>query len=791
MAVSINSYRTGEYPFPKHEIDPKLKKKQWHLDFGKAMYANWVRNKTAIPYNILDEYKILRSYAEGRQDPEIYQDILLGEQEEGPNSGEREGWFNINWDIFSVAPKFINVVLGMMEDQEHDITATAVDPTSGKEREEIKWQMWFQSQNRQDIDYVNKNLGLQSQAQGQEMGPETSEEMALFEELGGFKMKKEYAIERGIDYTLYISDWKEIKRKKIIDFLTIGIASCRDYVDKFTQKVRVEYVDPARLIQQYSLRNDHKNTEWAGQIKPMKIIDIRAAMSSEPEENRLSEDQLMQIATDFSGTSRNPSLIVGGITDLQNRDGSYKYDNYLVDVLDFEVKSVDIRYKQKRRNERGEEFYYEDEWGKIRDTDNRTTKIVETKTVHRGKWIIGTDHIFDYGYQYDIPRPGKKEVELSFHTYKIHGRSMISLIQPNLDQIQLTFLKMQNAIAQASPSGLAVEYSSLQNMVIKGGVLEPLEILQIRRGQGDLVYRATTHRGYVAGPHSGKPVQELEGGIGQSLEEFVRIFELNFNFIRELSGINQIADASTPDPKQSVGGSKMAVAATGNVIRPIYSAYIHCKEHVAKNVALRLQIIVKHSKKAYKGYYPVLGKASLQALSIGAEIVDADFYIKLIARPTSEAKQMIRLTAQKAQAPDKDGHIGLEYHDYLMVERLLEASNLILAQAVLSYRSKMNKQRQVSLQRENMQIDNKNAIKVIETKGDQERKKKEKEFDLKKEFETHKTTEIIRLEREKHKNKMKEMGAEKMLEAEAENYRDNKPDSSSSKDSSSNKSKNK
>ena len=788
MAVGTNQYRTGDFLFPKHEIDPKLKKKDWHLNFAKAMYANWVRNRTAISYSLLDEYKTLRAYADGKQDPEIYQDLLLGKDEGNPNSGEREGYLNINWDIFTVAPKFINVAVGMMESQEHDITASAIDPTSGKEREEMKWKTWFQSQNRQDIDYVNKNLGLKSPEQ---MGPETPEEMALFEELGGFKMKKEYAIERGIDYTLYISDWKEIKRKMIIDFLTINIGSCRDYVDRHTQKVRVKRVDPARLIQQYSSRNDHKNTEWAGELIPMQIIDIRAAMSFEPEENRLSEDQLRQIAADFSGAGRNPNYDFGGLEDGANEDGSYKYDNYWVDVLDFEVKSVDVQYKQKRKNERGEEFYYPDDWGKIRDTDNRMTKIVKTKTVHRGKWIVGTENIFDYGYQFDIPRPGKKEVELSFHTYKLPGRSMVSLIQPNLDQIQLTWLKMQNAIAQASPSGLAVEFSSLQNITIKGGILEPLEVLEIRRGQGDLIYRATTHRGYVAGPHSGKPVQELEGGIGKSLDEFISIFELNFNFIRELSGINRIADASTPDPKQSVGGSKMAVAATGNAIRPIYSAYVYCKEHTAKNIALRLQVIVRHSKRAYTAYYPVLGKSSLQALSIGADVADADFYIKTVARPTEEAKQMIRLTAQKAQAPDKDGHIGLEYHDYLMVERLLEASNLILAQAVLSYRSKMNKKRQIQLQRENMRIDNENAVKVVNAKGEQERKKKEKENDLKKDFETHKTTEIIRLEKLKHANKMKELGAQTMLDAEAENYRETRTKNSSNQDSSSNQPKNK
>ena len=88
-------------------------------------------------------------------------------------------------------------------------------------------------------------------------------------------------------------------------------------------------------------------------------------------------------------------------------------------------------------------------------------------------------------------------------------------------------------------------------------------------------------------------------------------------------------------------------------------------------------------------------------------------------------------------------------------------------------------------------LDTKNAQDTLRVKGEEERKKKATEFDEKKKFETHKTTESIRLEAAKHKNKMKELGAQTMLDAEAENYRDNKNQSSNNKDSSSNQPKSK
>ena len=76
MALDHSNYRTGEFPFPRHEIDPKKKDKTWYLAFAKAMYAAWVRDKTALPYSLLNEYALLRAYGAGKQDPETYQDIF-------------------------------------------------------------------------------------------------------------------------------------------------------------------------------------------------------------------------------------------------------------------------------------------------------------------------------------------------------------------------------------------------------------------------------------------------------------------------------------------------------------------------------------------------------------------------------------------------------------------------------------------------------------------------------------------------------------------------------------------
>ncbi len=744
MIEAYNGYKNGLFPFPKHDIDPKLKlKKEWHLQYSKAIIASWLQGKTGIAYNSTLQFKGLRQFADGEQPPEKYMEILLDEEES--DAGERKGWMNVNWEIFSVAPKFMNVVIGMFEEQEFDVSASAVDPISSMEREEKKWSTWFNSVHRGKLKDIRKKMGVPPPDDG--YLPESIQELNLFEELGGFKLGKEISMENGIDYTLYISDWKEIKRKMIRDLLACGATAVRDYVDKTTQKVRVKYSDPERTIIQQSEVNNHKDASWGGYIEKVPIHVLRM-------ETDLDEDQLYEIAMLYSGSNNNIDISEMPSDDMKLSDGSYKYDYMTVDVLEAEFVSVNSEYKTKRKNNRGEEYYFDETFGKFHNSEKKKTEVQKKHQVYASKLILGTDYIYDYGYQYDVPRPGKKEVRLSFHVYKVPGRSLISNIIPNLDNLQIAWLKFQNNLAQASAPGLAVEYSSLQNMLLGGHKAAPMEILSVRRDTGDLIYRATTHRGLVNSPHAGKPVVELEGGMGRSLDEFVRIFEMNLAFIREFTGINKIADASDPNPQQSVGGSQLAVAATANALKPVYSGYISIKERTALNVALRMQIVIKYNKQAYKGYYPVLGQSGVKLLSIGAEVVDVDFAFKLEARPDDEMKQTIRNAAIQAMQPDRDGHAGIEMPDYLMVERLMDLGNLKLAQALLSERIRKNKQLTMERQRENMELDAKREQEAIQLKEQMEEKKDVRENELNKDFETH-----------KHKLKMQELEKEGEIEA--------------------------
>jgi len=463
---------------------------------------------------------------------------------------------------------------------------------------------------------------------------------------------------------------------------------------------------------QYSKHWDHRNSEYGGELISESISNIR-------KNTDLSEQTLRELAQFYNGRHANQNLSSWTEEDLQISGGGWKYDNFMIDVMDAEWFSINQKGRTYRTNPRGDTFSYDEEDGKVYDTETKKTKLRKYKVVYRAKWIVGTDYVYDYGLQYDVPRKGKKEVELSFKFYKLPGRSIVSLSVPNLDQIQVTWLKMQNALAMSSNSGIAVEYTSLMNMQLGGEKMEPLDILSIRRDTGDLIYKMTTHMGKPNVPGGMRPIQELIGGIGPQLGEFIQLFDLNLNFIRERTGINQIVDASTPDPNQPVGTAEMAVAATNNALKPIYSGYIRLKELVARACAIRIQLLVRHDKKAYEGYIPVVGGAGVKILSIGTEVLDADWEIQIQAKPTAKRKQIILEAAMSAMQPNKDGFVGIDEGDFMMIERLLESGNEKLAEITLNFRSKRNKDRQLQIQRENMQLDTENEQKTAVIKGEQ------------------------------------------------------------------------
>lgn len=730
MPFAVSTYQGQSIEFPKHDIDPANKGKDWHKQYCAAIYSVYLRDRAGIKYSKRAEMDMLRLYAEGNQPVEKYMDRLFPID---PKTNTRKGYMNVSWDILSVIPKFRAIVIGMFEKIDHDIVCSAIDPNSQAEKDQMKWSMWAEKQLEGvfgKYDELLENSGFQDMSKAKDMMPsipKTLEEIEMFMELGAMKIKQEIAMEKAIDWSFYLSSWKDIKRQVFQDFFDIGVGAVKDYVDRNTQRVKSRYVDPKNLVVKYSRSHTHDNIDFVGEITHYSIAELREAMAEEIKRGEITEDDIRSIASKYCGYQGNPYAYEFEYYSHESGNGGYRYDEFKVCVLDCEWFSYDVKKYEKKRRADGEEYVYNKPYTYNKpENENRKKGVSFFKTVHRAKWIPGSDYTFDYGYQYDIPRPNKSDAKLSYHIFKVSNKSMLSSIIPIEDNIQLTWLKLQNALAMAAPAGLAFEFGTLNNMSLGGKKMQPLDILSIRRQTGDLLFKASTHHSQQGSGFSSKPVFPIEGGIGNQLSEFLTLFEHNINMIRQITGISQTMDGSV-NPNVPVGTTEMSVAGTNNILHNLWVGYTFLKEETAKNMALRWQIVARY--KNVEGHYPALGKNTFEIIKITSKLSFAEYAIKVELRAAEEAKQRLLNAALQSLTAHKQGGVGIKMSDYFFIERQVETGNLKYAQIYLAWREQQEDDKRRAESQENSQVQGEIMERQEYVKGENQRALVEAEKD--------------------------------------------------------------
>ena len=71
-----------------------------------------------------------RAYAEGLQSSTKYKDLM--------NKSGDDSYLNLDWSIVPIVPKFVDIIVGSMTNQDYKIACTAIDPISTQKRKDDK-----------------------------------------------------------------------------------------------------------------------------------------------------------------------------------------------------------------------------------------------------------------------------------------------------------------------------------------------------------------------------------------------------------------------------------------------------------------------------------------------------------------------------------------------------------------------------------------------------------------------------------------------------------------------------
>jgi hypothetical protein len=354
-----------------------------------------------------------------------------------------------------VIPKFRSIVVGKFLEMHHDIFADAVDEMSGEERRLMKNKLWAKSELDRALQPFKEliNAGVEFE-QAQTMIPASVEQLNMMESVGSFKLLWEMAIEMLLRDAFSISDWEITKQRLYENIFDTAMIAVRDYTCLESGKAKTRFVDIENLVVRYSKNKKYDNIDHAGELVRYTPNQIRTLAG---------EDLSIEVIDRIISENENKS----------NYDYSYnntvdsfydKHGNTDIEVLDVCWKTNDITKMEKRTDKRGKNHFNNVDFGyKKKPNAKREILVGQKQMVYRCKWIVGTDYVFNYGIDEDIIRPTKNTVRLPFTIYKLSDKSMLELIIPHEDGINLAWMNFQNALSKAAPPGMAIDIDAISN----------------------------------------------------------------------------------------------------------------------------------------------------------------------------------------------------------------------------------------------------------------------------------------------------------------------------------------
>jgi len=492
----MESYKKSEHIRPSDDTNPEIKQNDpaYSLDMSNYIYYLHEQDNTEISSTDRARFARNRLYAQGRQSTSIYKDFLLDEQDSNsPSSGVvdadgrvsekgRKGYMNVNFeDVFSPLPKLLQAIVGVMEGQEHNVFAQAIDENSLVLKEDMKSKAFIRGMFADHLNKLNRLMGIEFK--DEQALPKNVKELQLFESLGAFKLKYEVGIQKAIDHTMKLSKIRDLKRRIVKDLVTIGYGASVDYYDYNTGEVKIKYVDPKDVIIEKSESPTFEDASFFGFIEYTTIFQLKF-------DTGLKDDELFKLSQNYTGKYGNAQTFTWNT----DENGFYDFYNCKVPVLKSTWRTNDYEYRTTRENQNGEridktEPYRGKKLPKVYDKDNRKTYRISTKALYHSSWVIGSEVVYDFGKVHDVGFDyKKKDVPLGINIYRIDETPIMESCIPVEDQIMLTHLRLQNAIAVSSPPGLAIEYNSLMGMTMENDEWSPLDVLRLKSQSGNLLF---------------------------------------------------------------------------------------------------------------------------------------------------------------------------------------------------------------------------------------------------------------------------------------------------------------
>jgi hypothetical protein len=240
-----------------------------------------------------------------------------------------------------------------------------------------------------------------------------------------------------------------------------------------------------------------------------------------------------------------------------------------------------------------------------------------------------------------------------------------------------------------------------------GTKLTPLKVLDLYNKTGTLVYRKLDPQGRASNV---KPIEELENGLGRDAMNYWQMIQNHIQMIRDITGMNEMTDGSTPDPRTLTTVAKLAAEGTNNSLWGVLSGEKKLLESLSNAIVLRLQDVVAGGK--VEGYVRSLGGNTVRFFQMSENVALHEFGIFLEDKPTDEQRMLL---LQQVQAGQVNNLLDIE--DAITIQN---TDNLKVAQQLLAYKIRKRREEEeakaMRMQQMNAQVQQQSAMAAEQAK---------------------------------------------------------------------------
>jgi uncharacterized protein YjiS (DUF1127 family) len=457
-----------------------------------------------------------------------------------------------------------------------------------------------------------------------------------------------------------------------------------------SEGINIKYVDPSDLVYSYTDSPYFEDIYYVGEIRRVSVVDLKKQYPYLTDED---------IKKHVENQASNTKLYNKSYSTADAEDNSYAY------ILYFEYKTYkDDVYKIKETSTGASKAIKKDDtFNPPKDSRSRFEKTSRTiEVIYEGAKIVGSDIMLDWKLAENMTRPKSNTVKAQFsynvvapRMYKGKVESLVSRMTTFADMIQLTHLKLQQVLSRMVPDGVYLDADGIAEIDLGNGTnYNAQEALNMYFQTGSVIGRSMTQDGEF---NNGRvPIQELQSSASQSkISSLINSYNYYLQMIRDVTGLNEARDGSTPDKNALVGLQKIAAANSNTATRHVLQGGLYLTLKTAEAISLRISDVLEFGP-TKESFIQSIGKYNVATLNEMSKLQLHDFGIFLELSPDEEEKQLLENNIQMSLQKDQ---INLE--DAIDIR---EIKNLKLANQYLKLRRKQKFEQDRQIQQENIQM---------------------------------------------------------------------------------------